>query len=245
MKLADPVQIDHPDRRSIYATIEENGAIPKAELMRGPVEDQRAVGHHVAVLKRDGYIRETDDGDLQLAVDPDAGHDFETDGYEITIRPAMQRDLSGIIGAIRQVADEMTYIEAETVADLLDHEDVLLRHNELESRMFFVATVGDDVVGWVHLQSHELAKLSHTAKLTIGVIEGYRGRGIGSRLLSHALTWAGSNGYEKVYNSVPATNEQGIEFLERHGFEVEAVREDHYRIGADYVDEVMLATATE
>jgi ribosomal protein S18 acetylase RimI-like enzyme len=107
--------------------------------------------------------------------------------------------------------------------------------------MFFVATVGDEVVGWVHLAGSELAKLSHTAKLTVGVIEAYRSHGIGSHLLERGLEWATSRGYEKLYNSVPSTNEAAIEFLEARDWEVEARRADHYRLGDDYVDEVMMA----
>jgi len=41
-------------------------------------------------------------------------------------------------------------------------------------------------------------------------------------------------------NSVPATNGTAIEFLEGHGWEVEATREDHYLIDEEYVDEVMM-----
>jgi ribosomal protein S18 acetylase RimI-like enzyme len=44
-----------------------------------------------------------------------------------------------------------------------------------------------------------------------------------------------------VYNSLPATNEDAVAFLESHGWTVEAVREDHYEIDGDLVDEVMLA----
>jgi ribosomal protein S18 acetylase RimI-like enzyme len=107
--------------------------------------------------------------------------------------------------------------------------------------MFFVATVDGDVVGWVHLHAPETAKLSHVAQLTAGVLSEYRGRGIGRRLLRRGVEWAKENGFERLYNSVPATNEAGIAFLESQDWEVEAVREGHYKIGGEYVDEVMLA----
>jgi len=97
--------------------------------------------------------------------------------------------------------------------------------------MFFVATVGTDVVGWVHVAGSELEKLEHTAELTVGVIETYRGHGIGSHLLERGLAWAGSRGYEKMYNSVPSSNEEAVEFLKTNGWEIEAVREDHYKLG--------------
>jgi len=242
MKLSDPVEFDHDDRREIYHYVERHGTVPKDRLVRGTTHDQRAVGHQIAILKRDGYLEEADDGTLRVAFDHDEDREeFATDEVEFAVRPARQEDLTGIVGAIRQVAGEMTYIVAESVADELDHQDVLLRHNELESRMFFVATVDDEVVGWVHLHAPELEKLSHTAELTVGVLEGYRGQGIGSRLLERALAWAGTNGYEKLYQSVPSTNERAIEFFEERGWDTEAVRRGHYKLGEEYVDEVMMA----
>jgi ribosomal protein S18 acetylase RimI-like enzyme len=75
----------------------------------------------------------------------------------------------------------------------------------------------------------------------VGVLEEYRGEGVGSQLLARATAWAADRGVERLYNNVPAANERAIAFLEGHGWEVEAVREDHYRMNGDYVDEVMMA----
>ena len=44
-----------------------------------------------------------------------------------------------------------------------------------------------------------------------------------------------------MYQSVPAPNETAIDLLEDHGWETEAVREDHYLVGGEFVDEVMMA----
>ncbi|NHN48366.1 GNAT family N-acetyltransferase [Halostella sp. JP-L12] len=242
MKLSEPLKIEHDDRRQIFEEIERNGGLPKDRIVTGTVEQQRAARHHVAVLKRDGYLRETEEGRLEPALEVDAdAEEFSADDATVTIRPARQADLTGIVGAIRQVAAEKTYIVAESVADELDHQDVLLRHNSLESRMFFVATVDEAVIGWVHLNAPELEKLDHTAQLTVGVIEEYRGEGIGEELLDRATDWASENGFERLYQSVPSTNQRAIDFLEDHGWKVEAVREDHYKLGDEYIDEVMMA----
>jgi ribosomal protein S18 acetylase RimI-like enzyme len=69
----------------------------------------------------------------------------------------------------------------------------------------------------------------------------HRGRGIGSKLLDRGVEWARANGYRKVYNSVPMTNEKALEFLDEHGWETEAIRREHYTIDGEYVDEVMMA----
>jgi ribosomal protein S18 acetylase RimI-like enzyme len=259
MKMSESVTLDHEDRAEIYDYVEQHGTVPKTEVITGTLDQRRALTHHVAILKRDGYLEETDDGELRISLETGEEESFSTDeDVEFTIRPARQDDLAGIVGAIRQVTEGMTYVVAESVADELDHENVLLRHNELESRMFFVATVEDseaggdsesssgvgprdEVVGWAHLHAPELEKLSHTAELTVGVLDGYRSRGIGSHLLERALEWADENGYEKLYQSVPSSNEQAIEFFEDRGWKVEAVRENHYKLGEEYIDEVMMA----
>ncbi|MUV90991.1 GNAT family N-acetyltransferase [Halapricum sp. CBA1109] len=240
MEITDDLDFEHRDRQDIYEYVEQMGEVDLEEARQALHMDERAIGHHVAILKRDGILKEVD-GQLQIAYDEDTEAEFSGEDVSFTIRQARQADLTGLVGAIREVVENKTYVDAETVADVVDNEGVLLRHNEIESRMFFVACVDDDVVGWVHIKHPEVAKLAHTAELTLGVLEAYRGNGMGSHLLSRGVEWAGNQGYEKLYNSVPATNEGAIEFLQSHDWSIEATREDHYRIDDEYVDEVMLA----
>ena len=242
MRMDDALEFGHDDRAAIYEFVERNGAVEPEAVRANLRLDPGGFRHHVAILRRDGYLEESN-GMIRVALEAGEQEEFTSQTVEFAIRPARQEDLGGIVGAIRQVAREKTYIVAESVADEIDHQDALLRHNELESRMFFVATVDDEVVGWVHLRAPELEKLAHTAELTVGVLEEYRGHGIGSHLLERGLEWAAVNNYEKVYQSVPSTNEDAIVFLETNGWETEAVREGHYKIDGEYVDEVMMAVA--
>lgn len=239
MSVTDELSFGHEDRRRIYQYVESHGTVEPDEVRSGLRVDPGGFRHHVAILKRDGLL-EVDDGLLRVAFDAGEAEEHRSERLTFEIRPARQEDLTGIVGAIRQVARDGRYIEAETVAQEVDHDQALLRHNELESRMFFVATVGDEVVGWVHLNAPELEKLSHTAELTVGVLEEYRGHGIGSHLLERGLQWAATNGFERVYNDVPATNTDAIAFLEEHGWQVEARRDDHYVIDGEHVDDVMM-----
>jgi N-acetylglutamate synthase-like GNAT family acetyltransferase len=240
MEVTEPLQFTHKDRKDIYEYIERHGSVREADVRRALNLDRWAMGAHLTLLKRDGYIRERDDR-LEVAYQDAEAETQEFDGVTFTIRQAEQGDLDGLIEVIRTVAEDGTYLEAESVAHMIDHEQVVLRHNELQSRMFFVATVDDDIVGWVHLDMPEAEKLGHTAVLTLGVESAYRGHGIGGTLLERGQEWARAHDFEKLYNSVPATNERGIEFLEDHGWTTEAVRSNHYKINGDYVDEVMTA----
>lgn len=240
MELTEPLQFEHADRREIYEYVESHGSV-RADTVRQALQmEPRPFGHHVAILQRDGMLERNGD-DLRVAYEGSIEESFETEDVEFTIRQARQEDLTGLVGAIRAAIGSGEYVDAETVADVIDNEGVLLRHNEVESRIFFVACVNSDVIGWVHLKHPKTEKLSHTAELTVGVLVQYRGQGIGRELLKRGTEWAADKGYEKLYNSVPSTNQEAIDFLEAHGWEVEAVREDHYKLGESYADEVMLA----
>lgn len=240
MEITESLNFDHKDRKDLYDYIERNGTVREDEVRRALNLDLAALGHHLTVLRRDGYIRKVGDK-VQVAYEEEDAETYESDGRTVTLRAAQEVDLDRLVDAIHEVADEGTYIEAETVADVIDHEEVVLRHNEIHSRMFFVATIEDDVVGWVHLDLPEAEKLSHTAVLTVGLRTEFRGHGIGGKLLERGIEWARNHRFEKLYNSVPSTNEQAISFLENHGWETEAVRKDHYKIDGGYVDEVMMA----
>lgn len=245
MELTDRLQFGDEDRKDLYDYIERHGRVREADARRALNLSPGAFGSHLTVLRRDGYVRKVG-SELQVAYTEDVAEVHERDDAVVTIRTATEDDRDELEAAVDAVASEGGYIEAETVAAVLDHEDAVIRHNQLMSRLFFVAEVpdenGDDrVVGWVHLDLPEAEKLSHTAVLTVGLIPEFRGHGIGDLLLERGVRWAHEHGYEKLYNSVPATNEGAIRFLEDRGWETEAVREGHYKIAGDCVDEVMMA----
>lgn len=240
MQTREKPGFETPDQRRIYEYVERNGLVERQGIVETLKIDPDQLYHEVAMLKRDGYLDEHD-GALYITLEAGTAEEYTSNDVEYVIRPARQEDLSGIVGVIRRITEKKMYLVAESVAEQLDFEGVLIRHNDVKTRMFFVATVNDDVVGWSHLEAPELEKLSHAAKLTVGVLSEYRRHGIGGHLLHRGLEWAAKQGYRKVYNSIPATNQDAGTFLEEHGFETEAIRRDHYRIEGEFVDELMMA----
>jgi ribosomal protein S18 acetylase RimI-like enzyme len=276
---ADPI-FENDVRRRIYEYVERNGAASPSEIRHqvridaGPPASKPArssglstartpipvaqVREHLDALEESDYLLQ-EDGTYHIAL----GKNRATHGIEsgtVTIRPARQGDLEELGAVIRQVASEDTYIVARTIAEAIDHEETLLRHNERQSRVFFVATytpeeedtedggerkavndAPETIVGWVHLEGLRLAAMDHVAELTVGVLAEHRQEGIGDQLVGHGLDWAEEAGYEKIYQTLPATNERAISFLESEAWEREATHKNHYRIDEEYVDEVLLA----
>ena len=234
-EVRDEVRIDSPSgsKPARSGTTEPQVRVPAKEFHTS-----------VAALVDAGLLVQSE-GELHLAFD-DGVDSYEETDLSYQIRQAHQSDWRGIETAIREVADEGASVSAERVAADIGDEGALLRHNDRRSRMFYVATVSGgendgEIAGWVHLDAPELDKLRHTAELTVGVRGPYREHGIGGRLLERAMDWAEETGYNKVYQSLPTTNETAIELLKSYGWETEAVRADHYLVGDEFVDEVMMA----
>jgi GNAT superfamily N-acetyltransferase len=255
-------QFDHGRRRQIYEYVERHGAVEPVTVRQNvlvqPESDSKPArsgadldpsvpmpteefAHHVSLLERDGYLEERD-GKLRvaLAIDDDPTT-VELDGVEATVRPARQEDIGDIVGVIETISTEDTYVVATRLADEVARDDVLLRYNESENRIFFVATVDDETVGWLHVEAVQSPMMDHTAQLTLGVLEEYRGDGLGSTLMERGLEWARNHDFRKVYQNLPATNERAVAFLEGEGWSVESTREGHYHIDDELVDEVQLA----
>ncbi|WIV67490.1 GNAT family N-acetyltransferase [Natrialbaceae archaeon AArc-T1-2] len=240
MKAVERPTFESETSKRIYEYVERHGTANRHALRDALSLSAETFQDHLERLTSEGYL-ESEGGTLRIALEFGAIEEFETDGTTVIIRPGRQSDFEGLVETIRDVTAEETYVVAETVAEQLLYEDAVTRHNAVESRVFFVATVDGAVVGWTHLDLPHLDQVKETARQTVGVRETYRGKGIGSELLERGLEWARANGYRKVYNSIPTTNDRALEFLTEHGWNTEAIRRNHYTIDGEHVDEVMMA----
>lgn len=240
MNAAEPPSFETTDHERIYEYIEQHGVVAPDELPGLADLDPAGVERVLAALDRDGLVAERD-GTLRLAIGDGAETSHRLDGSTVVVRVARQEELPAIVEAMQRVLATVFWPSLERLATRLDRDDALIRHNAAQTRVFFVPTIGDDIVGWVHVGASALQRVRGTAEITLGVQPEDRGRGIGSRLLGRGCEWAASNGYRKARHGLPATNDRGVAFLQSHGWEVETIRRNHYDDGDDRIDEVELA----
>ena len=240
MRAPERPTFDDEASKEIYQYVERHGTAARHRVRDAASVPPERFQEAVEKLKTKGYLEE-DGGTIRISLDVGSIEEYETDDLSYTIRPARHADFEGVVETIRDVTETETYVVAETVAEQLLYDDSVSRHTTVESRVFFVATVDGEVIGWTHLDLPHVEKLRDTAQLTVGVRSDYRGRGIGSQLLTRGLDWAEANGYRKVYNSVPVINDVALDFLESHGWNTEGIRRNHYTIDGEHVDEVLMA----
>jgi GNAT superfamily N-acetyltransferase len=88
-----------------------------------------------------------------------------------------------------------------------------------------VADAGGQVVGNIGV---ELAPYG-VAELGMALLEGWRGQGIGRRLLDEGVAWARSSGAHKMALEAWPDNDRALALYRRAGFVVEGRKRSHYR----------------
>jgi ribosomal protein S18 acetylase RimI-like enzyme len=109
----------------------------------------------------------------------------------------------------------------------------------------FVALDGHRVVGWCDVVRRSGPGFEHAGVLGTGLLQEYRGLGIGRRLLEAALAGARDAGIERVELGVWASNDRARKLYERTGFATEGVQRRARLIDGIADDLVLMARLRE
>jgi ribosomal protein S18 acetylase RimI-like enzyme len=80
-----------------------------------------------------------------------------------------------------------------------------IRGDELQ----FVALHGEGVIGWCDILTKPRVALRHSGVLGIGVLNEYRGQGVGKALMETTLAAARARGITRIELTVRTDNERG------------------------------------
>lgn len=143
--------------------------------------------------------------------------------------------------ALHSVAQERIYLaltEAPPIEDVAKFQQKIISAN---NPTYYALDTNDRVVGWCDIVPHGDPHTKHRATLGMGILEEFRGRGIGSKLMASALEHAKTCGLEKIELSVYTTNERAIALYKKHGFEQEGLLKKYRKLDKKYCDCLMMA----
>jgi RimJ/RimL family protein N-acetyltransferase len=124
--------------------------------------------------------------------------------------------------ALKSVAQEKIFIEMVEPPPLEKVSSFQLELIKKDGPIFYAIT-SDRVIGWCDIFPNSNPRQSHRGGLGMGLVEGYRGKGLGSKLLETCLQKAKEFGLEKVELEVYTTNIPAIKMYEKFGFEQEGL----------------------
>lgn len=109
-----------------------------------------------------------------------------------------------------------------------------------EDNAQYVALDEGRVVGWIDISPNRLPVSLHVGMLGMGIMKGYRGQGLGKRLMNAALEKAKAKGLKRIELEVFPHNEAGIALYRSTGFVEEGRRKNVALMDEGYVDLIMM-----
>lgn len=140
---------------------------------------------------------------------------------DFTIRQIQFADAASFRECLDSVARERRYL-AQVEALPLDRVQEFVQQSVESSAAQYVAVANDRVVGWCDVFPHWAHALRHVGSLGMGVAAGYRGQGIGERLLRSTIAHALHSGIFRITLEARADNAAAIRLYEKVGFRHEA-----------------------
>jgi L-amino acid N-acyltransferase YncA len=104
-----------------------------------------------------------------------------------------------------------------------------------------VALADDAVAGWASLNVFNARRAyDHVADISIYVERGWRGRGVGRRLLDALVARAGTVGFHKLVLSAFPFNEAGMAAYRRAGFREVGIYREQGLLDGKWVDTIVM-----
>ena len=108
-----------------------------------------------------------------------------------------------------------------------------------------VALYQGKVIGWCDISSLDRPVFDHIGSLGIGVVEEFRGQGVGAALIKAALHQAKQKGLTRIELTVREKNSRAITLYEKMGFKHEGVHKNGIRVNGQYENHVFMALLFE
>ena len=151
-----------------------------------------------------------------------------------------EEHIAGFHAAVDSVARERLFL-AMLTAPPIEESAEFVRTNIRKGNPQFVALVGGQVVGWCDVFPEKRETMAHGGVLGMGVIDGFRGKGIGIALMRATLARAKEAGLTRVELTVREDNLRAKTLYEKVGFAVEGVKRKAALFDGKYYNLILMS----
>jgi len=160
------------------------------------------------------------------------------------IRQIKTADAEEFIQLVQQVEREAAYMLLEPGERDISVEQQRERIKAVEQdehSAIFLAEKEHHLAGYLMAIGGNANRNRHTIYLVVGVLDKYRGQGIGTNLFEQLEKWAIRQNAHRMELTVVTRNEAGLALYKKCGFEIEGTKRDSLLINGEYLDEYYMA----
>ena len=162
----------------------------------------------------------------------------------VLIRNIQESDAEGFLALCNKLDQETQFMllePGERLTTAAEQREQIRRLLLRDNQVILVAEADDRLVGYLGAYGGEYMRYRNTARVVVGVLQEFAGKGIGTRLLKELLVWAQSRGIHRLELTVMAHNAKALGLYKKMGFEIEGTRKDSLLVNGRYVDEYSMA----
>ncbi len=151
-----------------------------------------------------------------------------------------EQHINGFWSAVDSVAREHKYLAFLEGPPIETTREFVLDHINNKWPQL-VALHEGKVIGWCDISSLDRPVFAHIGSLGIGVIDGYRGMGVGRALMKTTLAEAKQKGLTRIELTVREKNIRAINLYKDLGFVTEGIHKNGVCINGKYENHIFMA----
>lgn len=160
-------------------------------------------------------------------------------GRKMEIRSIREEDSKAFLDMLLKLdrQTELMMYEVGERSTRLENIQTAIRICKNENSLLLIATDDDKIIGFLGAARGKFNRNRHSADITIGILEEYRHRGIGSAMFERMEQWAETSGIVRLELTVMCHNTQAVRLYEKKGFFIEGIRKKSLYVNQKYIDE--------
>lgn len=160
------------------------------------------------------------------------------------IREIRLEDAGKFVDLIKRVESESDFMLMEPGERNLTVEQQVKRIEGMKksyNSTIFLAEKDNELIGYLIAVGGTAKRDKHSVYLVVGILEQYRGTGIGTKLFQQLDEWANEKKIHRLELTVINRNDSAIALYRKMGFEIEGTKKHSVKIGDEFVDEFYMA----
>ncbi|WP_235821413.1 GNAT family N-acetyltransferase [Gottfriedia solisilvae] len=164
--------------------------------------------------------------------------------WKVQIREATPIDAERFLKLLLEVeskADYMLFEAGERKTTVDKQRQQLEMIEKQENATILLAEEKGELIGYLITIGGTTNRKKHTAYVVIGVLDGHKGKGIGTALFEQLDEWAIVHNIVRLELTVVTRNEAGVNLYKKMGFEVEGMKRKSFLVKDQFLDEFYMA----